>query len=164
MLDRLADRLGISHRVRFLGFVAHQRVPSLLRAAEVLAVPSRYEELGTVLLEGAGVGVPIVASRTGGVPDVLTDGVHAALVPPGNFVALANALHRVLTDRAWARQLAARARQRAGYYSWDVLAGRVLEVYRQVLIGPTDLPETIGGSPPHDDPDTAAARHHRRGQ
>lgn len=132
-LRRLAERCGIAGRVRFLGFVPRPQVPALLRHADVLALPSRYEELGTAVLEGLRAGVPVVASDTGGIPSILTDGVDGLLVPPGRPEALAAALHRVLSDAALARRLAERGRERARAYSWGPLAGRVLDVYASVL-------------------------------
>ncbi|MCP2257272.1 Glycosyltransferase involved in cell wall bisynthesis [Streptoalloteichus tenebrarius] len=132
-LARLADALGVADRVRFLGFVPHDRVPSLLRDADLLVMPSRYEELGTALVEARHVGVPVVATRVGGIPDVVRDGVDGLLVPPGDIPALACALHRLVHDPALARRLARQARAHADQYTWEVLAGQVLDVYREVL-------------------------------
>jgi glycogen(starch) synthase len=132
-LHRLVDRLGLGDRVRFLGFVPRAQVPGLLAAADVLALPSRYEELGTAVIEAMRAGVPVVAADTGGVSATVTDGVTGLLVPPGQPAALAAALRRVMADGALARRLADAARQRSRDYSWDALADRVLGVYREVL-------------------------------
>jgi glycogen synthase len=119
--------------VSFLGFVPREQVPALLAAADVLTMPSRYEELGTAVIEGMRAGVPVVATDTGGLSTTITDGVTGLLVPPGQPAALAVALRRVLSDDALARRLADAAQQRSRDYSWDSLAGRVLGVYRAVL-------------------------------
>ena len=132
-LRRLVASLGIGDRVRFLGFVPRTQVPGLLAAADVLVLPSRYEELGTAVIEGMRAGVPVVAADTGGVSATVTDGVTGLLVPPGQPTALAAALRRVLTDDGLARRLADAARRRSRDYSWEVLADRVLGVYRDVL-------------------------------
>lgn len=132
-LHRLVDRLGLGDRVRFLGFVPRAEFPGLLASADVLALPSRYEELGTAVLEGMRAGVPVVAADTGGVSSVIDDGVTGLLVPPGRPTTLAAALQRVLTDDALAERLARRARERSRDYSWDALADRVLGVYDEVL-------------------------------
>src|SRR5215203_5896065 len=68
-LEREAERIGVGDRVRFLGFFAHDRLPAAMAHADLLVLPSVYEELGTVLLEAMSAGLPIVASRTGGIPD-----------------------------------------------------------------------------------------------
>jgi 2-deoxystreptamine N-acetyl-D-glucosaminyltransferase/2-deoxystreptamine glucosyltransferase len=108
-------------------------VPALLAAADVLVLPSRYEELGTVVLEAMRAGVPVVAADTGGVSATITDGVTGLLVSPGQPAALAAAVRRVLTDDGLARRLADAARERSRDYSWETLGDRVLGVYREVL-------------------------------
>jgi glycogen synthase len=132
-LRRLVRRLGVGDRVRFLGFVPRAQVPALLHAADVLALPSRYEELGTAVIEGMRAGVPVVAADTGGVSSTITHGVTGLLVPSGEPEALAAALRQVLTDRALAARLVEAGRERSRGYSWEVLGDRVLRVYREVL-------------------------------
>ena len=131
-LERQAARLGPG-RVRFQGFVPHAEVPAWLAAADVLVLPSVYEELGSVLLEAMAAGLPVVASAVGGIPDAL--GPAGRLVPAGDPAALAAAVDQVLDDPALAAELAAAARRRAAAFSWDTLAEQVLEVYRQVVEG-----------------------------
>src|SRR5215207_10009421 len=94
-LERDAKRIGVGDRVRFLGFFAHDRLPAVLAHADLLVLPSLYEELGTVLLEARQAALPIVASKTGGIPDVIEDGVNGLLVPPGDPEALARAIDRI---------------------------------------------------------------------
>ena len=134
-LERKAERIGVGDRVRFLGFFSHDRVPAAMAHADVLVLPSVYEELGTVLLEAMWAGLPIVASRTGGIPDVIEDGVNGLLVPPGEPEVLARAIDRVLADRGLAYRLSEGAQARAKDYDWEVLAGCVLQVYRGVTAG-----------------------------
>ena len=81
-LEREAKRIGVGDRLHFVGFLAHDRLPAVLVHADLLVLPSIYEELGTVLLEAMQAALPIVASRTGGIPDVIEDGVNGMLVPP----------------------------------------------------------------------------------
>jgi glycogen synthase len=94
-------------------------------------LPSVYEELGSVLLEAMAAGLPVVASAVGGIPDALGDA--GRLVRPGDPAALAAAVDEVLDDPDLAAELGQTARWRAAAYSWEVLAGRVLDVYRQVV-------------------------------
>ena len=134
-LEREAKRIGVGDRVRFEGFVAHERRPAALVHADLLVLPSLYEELGTVLLEAMQAGLPVVASKTGGIPDVIEDGVNGMLVLPGEPEALARAIDRFLADRDLARRLSEGAQQRAKDYDWEVLAERVLAVYQGVSVG-----------------------------
>jgi glycogen synthase len=131
-LEREAKRIGVDDRLHFVGFVAHDRLPAVLAHADLLVLPSLYEELGTVLLEAMQGGLPIVASKTGGIPDVIEDGGNGVLVPPGEPEALARAINRLLADRHLACRLSEGAHERAKDYDWKVLAERVLAVYRGV--------------------------------
>ena len=131
-LERKAKQTGVVDRLRFVGFVAHEELPAAMSHADLLVLPSLYEELGTVLLEAMQAGLPIVASKTGGIPDVIEDGVNGLLVPPGDPEALARAVNRLLADRGLARRLSEGAQQRGKDYDWEVLAGSVLAVYQGV--------------------------------
>jgi 2-deoxystreptamine N-acetyl-D-glucosaminyltransferase/2-deoxystreptamine glucosyltransferase len=120
-------------RVHRFGFRPHAEVPGLLAAADVVALPSMYEEMGSVLVEALRAGVPIVASRVGGIPDVVGHGVTGLLVPSGEPQRWAEALDSLLASPA-ARDRMRRACLRAAEgYAWPRLAERVLEVYREVV-------------------------------
>ena len=80
-------------------------------------------------------GLAVVASRTGGIPDVITNEVDGLLVPPGKPEALAVAIDRVLRSPVLAQRLGEAARERAKDYDWDALAERVLEIYRGITTG-----------------------------
>jgi glycogen(starch) synthase len=136
-LEELHRGLRLGRRVRFLGFVAHDRVPALLRGADVLVMPSRYEELGTALLEAMQCGLPVVATRTGGIPDVVGHEVTGLLVRPGDVAGFAAAIDRLVGDAALRSRFGEAGRARAADYRWDGLAGHVLDVYRAALGGTT---------------------------
>ena len=131
-LEHEVTRLGLEDRVHLLGFVPHDRLPAVLTHADLLVLPSLYEELGTVLLEAMWASLPVVASKTGGIPEVVTDGVNGLLVPPSDSEALARAIDRALANPDLALRLGAAARERAKNYDWDTLADRVLEIYQGV--------------------------------
>jgi glycogen(starch) synthase len=131
-LERLASDLGVGDRVTVTGFLPHRDVPALLAGADVVVLPSRYEELGTALVEAMAAGRPVVASRVGGIPELVRDGVDGLLVPPGDPVALAAAIDRLLGDRRLAARLGASGRTRVAGYDWGLLAARVLGIYRAV--------------------------------
>jgi glycogen synthase len=132
-LRRLASDLGVADRVTVTGFVPHGMVPGLLAGADVVVLPSRYEELGTALVEAMAAGRPVVASHVGGIPELVRDGVDGLLVPPDDAAALAKAVTRVLANPVLAAELGASGRARVAGHDWAALAGRVLGVYRTVL-------------------------------
>jgi glycosyltransferase involved in cell wall biosynthesis len=145
-VESLALRLGVAHRVHVTGFVPHERVPAVFASADVLVLPSLYEELGTVLVEAMHAGRPVVASRVDGIPEVVEDGVTGLLVAPGDAGALAQAVDRVLGDDALARRLAANAMSRAPDYDLERVGASVHELYEE-LAGPARRRAAGAGGP-----------------
>ncbi len=96
----LAQRLGLAHRVRWLGNVPHKDIPMLVRAADVFVLNSRYEGLSHTLLEVQALGTPIVASNVCGNPEVIAHGVNGLLVDPKDPNDLREALRWILGDPA----------------------------------------------------------------
>jgi glycosyltransferase involved in cell wall biosynthesis len=95
-------------------------------------LPSHYEELGTVLIEAMHAGLPVVASRVGGIPEVVEDGITGLLVAPGEPAALASAMDVVLTDRDLARRMGANAGRRAPDYELGRVATEMHGLYRDL--------------------------------
>jgi glycosyltransferase involved in cell wall biosynthesis len=103
--------LGLEGRATLLG--RRDGVPTLLAAADLLCLPSREEGLSLAALEAMAAGLPLVATRVGGLPEAVEDGKTGLLVPPRDPSALAGALARLLTDPARARAMGAAGRARA---------------------------------------------------
>lgn len=126
---------GLASRVTILGALSEDRVPSVLKSFNVLAVPSRtteswVEQFGRVAVEAMAAGVPVVASDSGALPDVVGEG--GLLVPEGDPDALGEALLRVGTDPDLARELASRGRAVADRADWKHVASSYLGVYRRM--------------------------------
>jgi glycosyltransferase involved in cell wall biosynthesis len=102
-LFALSARLGLADRVVFTGL--RTDVPDLLAGTSVSVMPSLNEALSNVLLESMAAGVPVVATRVGGTPEVIEDGVNGLLVPPADPMALANAIGTLLADPSLASRL-----------------------------------------------------------
>jgi len=96
MLEELAWTAGLSGRIEFLGIRSRPEITRLTKGAEVCALPSRAEPFGIFLLEAAACRRPIVASRVGGVPEIIQNEVSGLLVPPDDADALSAALLRLL--------------------------------------------------------------------
>ena len=133
-LERIAQELGIAPRVRFAGAVAHEHIGDYLRLAEVFARPSLSEGLGTAFLEAMACGVPIVGTRTGGIPDFLVDGRTGLFCDPARPETIANAIVRVLRDDVLAREMARAGRALvAQRYRWEAVAERIGALYDRLL-------------------------------
>lgn len=134
-LAPLAARLEREHgSVEWRERLASEGVARALDAATVLVLPSRSEGMGRVVIEAGLRGRGVVASRVGGIPDVVRDGVSGLLVPPGDVRALAETLVRVLSDRALAERLgtAARAEAERWLVSPEEYARRVRQLVEAV--------------------------------
>jgi glycosyltransferase involved in cell wall biosynthesis len=116
ILARARDR-GVSARVRMLGARSSEDVRGTLAEASVFALASvrlpsgRMEGIPVALMEAMASGVPVVATRLSGIPELVQDGVTGLLVEPGDATGLADAIVRLLEERALADELAIRARE-----------------------------------------------------
>jgi glycosyltransferase involved in cell wall biosynthesis len=115
--------------VFLLGARPHEEIPLWMNACDVLCLPSLSEGLPNVALEAMACGLPVVASRVGGVPEVVRDGVNGFLVPPSNPSALADALRRALATK-WDREA---IRASVSQFDWDVNARTVLDTLSKAL-------------------------------
>lgn len=131
-LQALAARLGITDRVIFAGI--RSDVPALLSSVNVSVMPSLNEALSNVLLESMAAGAPTVATRVGGTPEALVDGVSGLLVPPGDSGALARAISRLLDDAPLAARLGNEARTRiADAFSVGKMVSATENLYCELL-------------------------------
>ncbi len=137
----LLRRLARDKDVAFVGAVPDTELPSLYRSAQVLVLPSVEltcygkpiavsELLGLALLEAMASGTPVIASRVGGVPEIVRDGETGFLVSPGDVGQLHDRLRQVLDDPSLARRLGDNARQDVlERFTWRAVAGRCLAAY-----------------------------------
>ena len=142
---KLLRRLAAQRHVEFLGIVPDPDLPSLYRGAQVLALPSVdrtcygrevkvSELLGLAAIEAMASGTPVVASRLGGLPEVVEHGVTGFLVDPGNVADLRARLAQVLGDRRLAERLGRNARERfLEKFTWEACAERCLAAYTELV-------------------------------
>jgi len=133
-LEASAARLEVSRETTFLG--ARGDVNDLMTAFDVFALPSLHEGIPMVILEAMAAGVPIVASRVGGIPEILEDGRDALLVEAAAPGALANAVGRLAADPSLRAALVRSARRRAeAQFSITSTASSVVDFYRSLVAG-----------------------------
>ena len=101
----------------------------------ILVVPSREEGFGLILLEGMARGFPIVATRAGGIPEVVRHEVEALLVPPGDPAALSRAILRLIGDPELRRRLVEAGRRRVLDFPLEKMVASYHALYRRVLEG-----------------------------
>ncbi|HEX2576120.1 MAG TPA: glycosyltransferase, partial [Aquihabitans sp.] len=123
-----AEELGVADRVSFLGAVPRDRMPAVLRSADVVACCPWYEPFGLVAVEAMACGVPVVATAVGGLAETVVDGVTGLHVAPRDPEAIALALRRLLGDPCLRRRMADAAARRAQRYGWDDVAAETLQL------------------------------------
>ena len=111
LLDQV-NALGVNKSVTFAGYQDHETVLSFVKSSEIFIMPSRYEGTPIALLEAASLGIPVIASNVGGIPELVQDQVHALLVPPDDPQSLAQAVKRIINDKKLAETLSANAVER----------------------------------------------------
>jgi glycosyltransferase involved in cell wall biosynthesis len=132
-------RSGVPAGVEFTGRLVGDRLWQRLRAASLLVVPSVWPEpCPTVVLEALAAGRPVVASRVGGIPDLVVDGETGLLVPAGDPRALAEAIAAVLADRDRLTAMAKAARQSAEAFDTSAVVPRIVAVYADAIAGRGD--------------------------
>jgi glycogen synthase len=124
----------LKSRVSFVGWLPEQELKALVGAADLVVVPSLYEPFGMVALEAAALGTPLVVSGTGGLAELVTDGVSGRVFATGDRGALADAITRSLNDPVTTARMARTARTRAlRDYGWPVIAERTVQVYAEAM-------------------------------
>lgn len=134
-LEALATSLGVRSRVDFLGTCERPQVAELLRGCTLFVLPSRSnsESFGIAAAEAMALDRAVIASRVGGLPGLIEDGVSGLLVPPGDDAALATAMQHLLTDPALRRALGTEAGVRVRRdYPWHTTGSRYEEVFLRV--------------------------------
>jgi glycosyltransferase involved in cell wall biosynthesis len=116
------------------GFVQHDELQQLYARAAVVACPSRREGFGVACLEAMAHGRPVVATRVGGLLDLVVDGETGIVVPPRDSAALRSALERLLADPDLRRRLGSAGRDRARtHFSWETVTDATLAAYAEAV-------------------------------
>lgn len=131
-LKALARSLGVDEQVRFAGYVPH--AARLMQSWDVFVLPSIEEPFGLVCVEAMASELPVVASRVGGIPEIVKDGETGLLVPPADDEALAGALVRLAGDPELRRRLGKAGRARfLELFTVEAMAKKTLELYERAL-------------------------------
>ncbi len=135
-LEQLARSLQVEGAIEWLG--TRHDVPEVLRSLDVVIVPSVYpESFGRTVIEAQAVGIPVVASRVGALPDIIEEGATGLLVEPGNPTALAAAIERLLSDDVLRRHLSQTARVRVEQrFGLEQMIDGYEAVYRDCVTNP----------------------------
>ncbi len=131
-LEDLATALDIGHKTLFLGMRAD--VYDLMSLFDIYVLPSLHEGIPMALLEAMTLGCPVVASRVGGIPEMINDGIEGRLVPPQDVPALREAIRELLLSNTLRKEMGQAAQKRISQdYDGQRMAGRVRELYWSIV-------------------------------
>ena len=133
------EQLFANTPTNFIGYLRGKDLASAYASADAFIFPSRTETLGLVLLEAMAAGTPVIAARSGGIPDIVTDGVNGYLFDPADENGAIAATLNLFADPAASQRLRENARQEAEKWGW-VAATQQLRRYYQSIISQQDLP------------------------
>lgn len=135
-LRRLASELQIEEGIDWVGPLSNEEVADFYRSLDIVVIPSRQESFGVTAVEGAACGLPVIASRVGGLPEVVLDQKTGLLVPPEDVIELTAAMERLFLNREERQRLG-----RAGRafvlekYDWQENVSQAEKVYTRLLKG-----------------------------
>ena len=134
-LEKFAKLLKIENKIIFYGAANGKEKIKLFNECEFFVLPSRIEPFGIVNLEAMAAGKAIVATRTGGVPEIVKDGVNGILVEPYNNKALAEGMMRLLDNKELRERLGRNGRKMVEdpKFSWDNITEQYIDTYKKVL-------------------------------
>ncbi len=128
-LERMSEGLP----VKWMGQVPHDEVLRQIADAMCLVLPSHTEVFPNVIMEAMSLGVPVVASRVGGVPALVESGENGILIAPADTVELARAIETMVGSESVRRKMGAKAHERAARFAWPVVASSLVEEIEAVL-------------------------------
>ncbi|MBE7415674.1 MAG: glycosyltransferase family 4 protein [Deltaproteobacteria bacterium] len=124
---------GLSERVFFIGHVSHSEMMAKYSEAHIFINASYYESFGMPVAEAMACGLPVIATRVGGVPEIVQDGVSGLLVQPGDPIGLGKAIELLVRDRGLRASISAAGRERVkALFNWDRIAGTMAGYYREL--------------------------------
>ncbi|MBI5680823.1 MAG: glycosyltransferase family 4 protein [Methanobacterium sp.] len=136
-LIKMANDLGIIDNIRFTGYVDEELKPIYFKSADIFCLPSitKAEAFGIVNLEAMACGVPIIASRLGGIPDIVKNEENGLLVNPNDSKSLADAILFLLKNEDIAQKMGNKGKRMVKDYSWEKIAEETDKIYKELYYG-----------------------------
>ncbi len=131
-LQKRARRSKFSDRIHWVGHVKDVR--PWYRAADMLVLASDNESFGRVIVEAMAVGLPVIASRIGGIPEIITDNVNGLLAKPGNPKDFADCINRLFKDEDLKGQLIKNGKKRAKQFDMKLHLEKMTKIFNQIII------------------------------
>jgi glycosyltransferase involved in cell wall biosynthesis len=134
ILKRKIEQAGIQKNVRLIGQVPHQKLPIYYSMADVFAFPSLYEAMGKVVVEAMACEAPVVASRVGGIVEIINHGVNGLLVKPKDVKSLRQSILMVLQDSQLAKRFSKKGRETVeSRFTWKHTVIQISKAYQKLM-------------------------------
>jgi len=127
----LIKELKIEDSVELKATISHDAYIKEFKKAEVVVCPSLAEGLGIAFIEAQACGRPVVGTRVGGIPDVITDGENGLLIEPRNSRAIAEAIIKLFKDKELAERLSERGLETSKRFAWENVIGKIGGIYEK---------------------------------
>ena len=133
-LLKLAEKLKIENSVLFVGYFPDEKLPDLYAASDIFVLPALYENFPFAILEAQATGLPVISTKVGGIPELVTNNKNGLLVEPANSEQLTEGIMILLENPEFAEELGKRARQLVKEkFAWPLITNEVVDLYNKIL-------------------------------
>jgi glycosyltransferase involved in cell wall biosynthesis len=131
-LEALVRQLGLTNKFTFLGF--RDDVPELMRSIDILVIPSEFEPFGNVVLEGMFAGTVVIASKVGGMKEIISDGIDGIFVEPKDPDMIAQNIAKLIENKELRKSISSRGKQKVvSYFNIQRVVDEIEDVYRKLI-------------------------------
>jgi len=132
-LLKLAEKLKIENSVLFVGYFPDEKLPDLYAASDIFVLPALYENFPFAILEAQATGLPVISTKVGGIPELVTNNKNGLLVEPANSEQLTEGIMILLENPEFAEELGKRARQLVKEkFAWPLITNEVVDLYSKI--------------------------------
>lgn len=143
-LEALTERLGLTRNISFLGAIEHRQLPELLRNVDMFVMPSIWEGFGVAAVEAQAMEIPVIATKVGGIPEIVRDGITGILVEPRSPEQLATAIIELIENPEKRKEMGKEGRKYVlSHYQWENNAALMDGLYKSVLEPPGESNEHL---------------------
>lgn len=132
-LNNLVKKLNLKEKIKFLGQIPNEKIPEYLSAADCFVLPSLKEGFGIVILEAMAAVLPVVATKVGGILDIIEDGKNGILIEPGDSKEIVKAIQKIYSKKELSLNLVQNAKMNLEKYDWKTIAQRVYLIYQNLI-------------------------------
>ncbi len=132
-LENISNQLNIRKQVLFLGEISEYKLKKFMKLSDIIVIPSLYEPFGIIALEAMAMGKPIVASKIGGLSEIISEGKTGLFVNPGSHLDIYEKVRTLLNNEKLSKKLSKQAKNESKKYDWEKNIGKIIRIYKSVI-------------------------------